>query len=1385
MIDLEVMALKGALAVALALTFVLTSLAPLMMVSGDEQGPTVEWRLNLRALAYPGEPTAPQVVDLDGDGANELVLASAESVYVIRAKGTQKWRYSVDGIVTGVVAADLDGNGEKEVVAVTDSGTVHCLSKDGSHLWSYDAKGFIKNAPVITDFYNNGKLDIIFTAKTGLFILDNKGALVENHPEITSSVPVVVAGDYDYQKQKASKTVYISGASGGTILPAKGNANSQKAWTFPYPPTDSAAIADINRDGSPEVLTPTKSSISVWAIWGAIIGGVNSSSPLVSPVITDMNRDGIPEVIVGNQDGDIYESTPGVSIGWQAHIEGGVAGLIAVDAPEPYILAMSRDGRLTQFDTNGLRAWSKSLGIEANRSVVAADVDGDSEMEIIVVGTGGELILLNTHQALKAGWPMANHDPENTRALIATEKGSLPWAMDWAYAHPTADNLTTVLADVNGDGKDEVLEVSDAGDLTLLGGDGHKMGALTLKASTWLTPIAADVDDDGAKEIIVQNGNMVQVMNRYLAQIWNRSMQDPTALAAGDVDGDGHSEVFIGNATGYIVGLHGDGKLLWDTNAGNELASITIADIGSDGSMELIETNGLHYMSIRNAVNATLEWSSNVLSGEILPPMVGDLDGDGTLDVAVASQGGNIAAYSSNGTEMWKSHSPGVPLGLAAFGGDAHGQDIALTMSANGDVLYMDGATGKTIATIGHDGLATVPRKIVSAFLGTSEPAVAGFLGNSIGSGFFWASRSDSMLQFLWLGNVTSDLNFGDLDGDGLIEMVFSGSTSFAYRLDVGPGPTIPWSMFGHDPERTYNPYAKGGRIYPDLTIAPQDITFDPIVANGAIKANVSLIYHNQGPVPSGEFNITLSKDGTNLTTFYVPSLPAFSDGKATYKWTVNYENSTLDVALDSGNALTELRENNNKATRTLFKNLRPVADAGPDVRTDPKKAIILDGSKSKDPDGDIVSYLWDFGDGTTAKGAVVTHAFNKSGPSNVVLTVTDEYGATGSDNRTVWVNHVPTITDWRPKSNTTLNEGETIVFWVMTGDLDGNKVSVTWYLDGVPMAQGNSWSWWANYSSAGTHLVTASASDGSLVTNKTWMETVIDSGRLIQDATPPTPVTIPEGQTQQFTVVLSGAAQDAQIDWYLDGHIVQSGTKDFAIYAGPGTQGHHDLEFRVQADNAWDYFYWNVTIGPKADIPRIRWAFPDTANITTVFGTPVYMGISSEGGSVQWYVDGKARVGQNDPSFRFDIWGNSSYNVTVIVSSGTNSVFRNWIINIEHPPIANIQPSALNVKINKKVDFDGRNSKAYKATDVITSYKWDFGDGTTDTGQAVKHAYKKAGGYQVTLNVTDSKGMTASTSVTLVVQPAPQASTSGFEGIFLFLAVAITALAVARRRQA
>ena len=55
---------------------------------------------------------------------------------------------------------------------------------------------------------------------------------------------------------------------------------------------------------------------------------------------------------------------------------------------------------------------------------------------------------------------------------------------------------------------------------------------------------------------------------------------------------------------------------------------------------------------------------------------------------------------------------------------------------------------------------------------------------------------------------------------------------------------------------------------------------------------------------------------------------------------------------------------------------------------------VAFDASGSMDPDGKIVRYSWDFGDGGTAEGIEVKHVFEKSGSYTVTLTVTDDDGA-------------------------------------------------------------------------------------------------------------------------------------------------------------------------------------------------------------------------------------------------------------------------------------------------------------------------------------------------------------------------------------------------------
>ncbi len=81
-----------------------------------------------------------------------------------------------------------------------------------------------------------------------------------------------------------------------------------------------------------------------------------------------------------------------------------------------------------------------------------------------------------------------------------------------------------------------------------------------------------------------------------------------------------------------------------------------------------------------------------------------------------------------------------------------------------------------------------------------------------------------------------------------------------------------------------------------------------------------------------------------------------------------------------------------------------PMAQAGGPYNGQEAYPVSLDASGSYDPDGTIVSYQWDFGDGSTATGITPTHTYGDSGVYTVTLAVTDDDGLTSPATASVTV---------------------------------------------------------------------------------------------------------------------------------------------------------------------------------------------------------------------------------------------------------------------------------------------------------------------------------------------------------------------------------------------
>ena len=98
--------------------------------------------------------------------------------------------------------------------------------------------------------------------------------------------------------------------------------------------------------------------------------------------------------------------------------------------------------------------------------------------------------------------------------------------------------------------------------------------------------------------------------------------------------------------------------------------------------------------------------------------------------------------------------------------------------------------------------------------------------------------------------------------------------------------------------------------------------------------------------------------------------------------------------------------------------NIAPVADAGGPYYEIINIPVLFNASGSIDSDGDIDSYSWDFGDGTTGTGVIFSKSYIRSGNFTITLTVTDNGGKTDVDTTYAIISSKPNSPPKKPILN-------------------------------------------------------------------------------------------------------------------------------------------------------------------------------------------------------------------------------------------------------------------------------------------------------------------------------------------------------------------------------
>jgi hypothetical protein len=465
--------------------------------------------------------SSPALVDVNGDGVLDIV-SSGYTLWAVNGKtGATIWSVDPPGDRTwpGIVVADIDKDGAKEIVVAQGSGYVTVYTLNHVVKWSARPTSNELRGLLAVDLDgNNTTLEVVVTgalgSQTNTWVYDSSGNLRSGWPQLSNSNGYAWGV---YNANAAAANLDTSDAALELIVP------SDMHYIVGYKPNGVSLTANTTE-------YPGRAYWGLVGVWENLAfeksGGdqCNSGVPRSanyrpnfagSPAtIADLNGDGQREVVVA---GNVYDCS-------QDPYLDKYIGPFIFNKDRTRFNVGAYNWTSTPVDTGAPLSEDYNVIENVQPNPVVADLDGDGKMEILYPSYDGKLHVFWLDKTEHGSWPFSAYKPSDGYYSFASEP---------------------VVADLDNDGQAEVIFTSwtqigsnHSGKLYILSSLGQVLQSISLPAAV--------------------SGN------------WNGGLPAPTL---GDVDGDGELEVVVNTAASGVVVYDLPGtrsaRVLWGTGRGD------------------------------------------------------------------------------------------------------------------------------------------------------------------------------------------------------------------------------------------------------------------------------------------------------------------------------------------------------------------------------------------------------------------------------------------------------------------------------------------------------------------------------------------------------------------------------------------------------------------------------------------------------------------------------------------------------------------------------------------------------------------------------------------------------------------------------------------------